>query len=519
MGAGRALVPSCVWQSSFVVGGLLAVSLQGSAAWAGAAVSSFSGVVQVHSQGWEEVDKAPYPVDPGQTVRTAAHATAVVTFADGSRVEMAGNTSFTLKEAEPSSYSMSLTFGRLKAFVEKISSRRFEVRTPTAVAAVRGTEFQVEVLGDGTTNIDLYKGLLAVDDKHGRQILLHPNESTRVNTLGMRAAARTSTAREAARERFRNSMRREMAFDETRRQIQANAVRELRLADYQQGKTVINAFGQTVRVEEYIVRPTPNQFDLVVLNEGKASGFSYFSYLGTFNTTLPTDLSQALSQLSGTVGVAPTYFLTAFQSTRSNGTDSMIEIANGGHPVNVNNNPSADPAEAVTTYFNPATSSFASLAPGTAFYKTLFDNDGFYIDGVLKSGWNGANIQTYNSGFGAYSPTAATTNDPITNAVLANPLPVFSNTSQTMPNPNQISQDIRTTYSDGTFFELDNYIVDNLGKIASPAEFSAATTGTSFVQGLLNFNYEQVITASEFGGRKIDLVVAPKIFVQSGLIQ
>jgi len=35
---------------------------------------------------------------------------------------------------------------------------------------------------------------------------------------------------------------------------------------------------------------------------------------------------------------------------------------------------------------------------------------------------------------------------------------------------------------------------------------------------LLDFNFEQVITASEFGGRKIDLVVEPRILIQSGLM-
>jgi hypothetical protein len=35
---------------------------------------------------------------------------------------------------------------------------------------------------------------------------------------------------------------------------------------------------------------------------------------------------------------------------------------------------------------------------------------------------------------------------------------------------------------------------------------------------LTAFNVEQVITASEFGGRSIDLVIAPKVLVQSGLL-
>jgi hypothetical protein len=316
------------------------------------------------------------------------------------------------------------------------------------------------------------------------------------------------------RERFKNVMRREIAMDMTRQQVQAAAVRELRLADYQEGKSVINVFGQRVRVEEFIVRPQPNQFNLVVLNSSKSS-FNYFSYLGTFNTTLPTDLSVALSQLPGTVGAPPTYYLTAFQTMRSNTIDSVVEIANGGHPVNINGN-GIDAA--ITSYFNPATNSYVSIPAGTAFYKTLFDNDGFYVDGNLKSGWTGSGIQTYSSGYGALSPTLATTNDPITGAALANPLTAQTQSS-TFPNANQIHQVIYDSYGDGTYVQWDNYIENNLGQIATASQFSGATNGSSFTQQLLNFNYEQVITASEFGGRTIDLVVAPKILVQSGLIQ
>ncbi|MDD5303522.1 MAG: hypothetical protein PHS14_10490 [Elusimicrobia bacterium] len=39
-----------------------------------------------------------------------------------------------------------------------------------------------------------------------------------------------------------------------------------------------------------------------------------------------------------------------------------------------------------------------------------------------------------------------------------------------------------------------------------------------FKQTLLGWNFQTIVTACEFGGRKIDLVVEPKIFIQSGLI-
>ncbi len=157
----------------------------------------------------------------------------------------------------------------------------------------------------------------------------------------------------------------------------------------------------------------------------------------------------------------------------------------------------------VTSYFNPTLSAYVAVAPGTAFYKTLFDNDGLYSDGLLKQGWTGSGIQTYTSGYGALSPTLATTNDPITGSPgrrsyrVADGLHVPERESDP-------SGDLRL--GDGTFIQYDSYIENDKGQVATASDFSAATTGTSFTQQLLKFNFEQVITASEFGGRTIDLV-------------
>ena len=48
--------------------------------------------------------------------------------------------------------------------------------------------------------------------------------------------------------------------------------------------------------------------------------------------------------------------------------------------------------------------------------------------------------------------------------------------------------------------------------------FAGISTGAGYKNELLKWNYEQQVSASEFQGRKIDLVVEPKIFIESGLI-
>lgn len=78
---------------------------------------------------------------------------------------------------------------------------------------------------------------------------------------------------------------------------------------------------------------------------------------------------------------------------------------------------------------------------------------------------------------------------------------------------------MRAESADKTKWErYDNYIISNEGKIAKTSDFAGLTSGTEYKQRLLDWNFQTIVTASEFQGRKIDLAVEPKIFIQSGLI-
>jgi len=490
-------------------------------AHASATIADYFGSVRVlkaGTQNWVRVDQAPAVLNVGDELSTGFLARATVVFKDGSKVQLGGSSTFTLDVTKPGLALMSLLLGVLKAEVTHNPARSFQVRTPTTVCAVRGTRFRIQVQAGGTTFVHLYRGLLAVTDRKGQQLLLHPNEGTRVGLKGLprlgglpsRAAARLAAAR------FHAKMKREMNFEISRGQIEAQAQRELRLADYQQGKTLIDVSGHVVRVEQYIIQPAPDQVKMVVLDQ-RQNSLNYFYYLGTFNTNLPPDISVALRELPGTPDAPPAYYLTGYHSVWSNGIDSVQEITSGGHLVNLNNNSSGDTNEVVKSYFDPLANSYKTVASGEAFYGTLFDKEGLYVDGNLKSGWSGSGIETYHTGYGSYSPTLATNTDPITGATLSASLPGVT-TSSTFPDPGQVHQVVYNSYTDGTFLKFDNYIINNNGLIASDSAFGS-TSGTSFTQNILNYNFEQIITASEFHGRSIDIVVSPKIFVQSGLIQ
>ncbi|MBI5623890.1 MAG: FecR domain-containing protein [Elusimicrobia bacterium] len=495
-----------------VVYGLLAAS-PGIPAEAGEAtrLTEFSGVVQVKSPSdfqWMQVAKVPMDLAPGVGVRTGVRGKATVVFEDGTRVELSANASFAVEEAGARGVGVRLFMGVLRAKVERLLSRRFSVRTPTAVCSVRGTEFQVQVSEGGRTNVDLYKGLLAVEDQRGQQILLKAGQRLEVDGRGIGRPTQAPGQSGARSGGFHGVMRRELSLEMSKEEVQAAAAREIKLAEYQQGKALTDVFGNRVRVEEYVMRPQNDQFKFVVLNE-RQDRFDYFYYLGTFNKDLPRDLSVALRQMSGGADTAPEYYLKAFETGRSNTKDSMVEVAQGGHQVDVNNNLSA--SDNVASLYNPATDDFEDVS-GRSVYQTIFDDYGFYINGNLKYGWSGTDIDNYDAA------TAATVSDPITGAALAGALPNRT-VSSVWPEADKLHQEIYESYSDGTFTKWDNYIMGDDGKVASFADFNGVRSGSDYKDRLLRFNYEQVITATEFEGRKIDIVVEPKILIQSGLIQ
>ncbi len=112
-------------------------------------------------------------------VKTEIGGLASLTFFDGSIIEMAEATEVALKELAASGQSNKIklqqeigsTFNRVKKLADPASC--YEIETRAAVAGVRGTEFWVHVLPDGTTIVANISGLVCVLAQ-GVEIILQP---------------------------------------------------------------------------------------------------------------------------------------------------------------------------------------------------------------------------------------------------------------------------------------------------------------------------------------------------------
>lgn len=496
------------------------------------------------------------PVTPGEklpegtTVRTADNSEVDLETARGHRFHIKSETVFELTSMQDDETKTRLEKGSVLSKVKHLKGNEsFAIQTPTAVCAVRGTEFETTANEQGTL-VAVYKGLVGVSAMgSGQELGVRAGQMTSVHNGMIETPRRIARDHHIAVESaLQHTARHEVSLDMNRIQVIASAAMERRLADYQEGKSLINAEGQRVRLEEYIVRPQPNQFKFVVLDETGQSQLSYFYYLGTFNKALPANLSLALSGLSGTLGsTAPQYYLTAYDMGQSNTIDSIHDSATGGHlvditvnaqgnyvltdPTNPTNtqtimasqlqsdgtykiyNPLADSYSVVSAaqlaastkfgVYIPENGTFQDLAPGDTLWKTQFNTYTHALDDVVKEAY-----------------TASGSNNILTTTANANwtyaggfVIPVVT------VDPNHIEETITNYYGDGTYETYQTMLIDNQGNIAPQSAFSGVSTGAAYNTELLQWNYEQNATASEFQGRSINLVVEPRIFLESGLIQ
>ena len=144
----------------------------------------------------EEPDGVPgdkdMPLVAGDRVRTASDANAEVTLSGEHCVCLRADSEFTVTSLKRGGCVLTLALGSLLAKVQALAGGDFRVATPAAVAAVRGTEFGVEVAAEhpDQTCVGVFdEGKVAVSGQMGQPELLKANQETSVLRGGRPMAA------------------------------------------------------------------------------------------------------------------------------------------------------------------------------------------------------------------------------------------------------------------------------------------------------------------------------------------
>ena len=136
----------------------------------------------------EEPDGVPgdkdMPLVAGDRIKTAADASAEVTLSGEHCVCLRADSEFTITSVKRSGCVLTLALGSLLAKVQTLmTGGDFRIVTPAAVAAVRGTEFgvEVDVAHPDQTHVGVFdEGRVAVSGQTGQPELLKANQETSV---------------------------------------------------------------------------------------------------------------------------------------------------------------------------------------------------------------------------------------------------------------------------------------------------------------------------------------------------
>jgi hypothetical protein len=527
-----------------------------------------------HADRWRALKKGT-PVKPGDTVRTGTDARLELKIEDGSRVVLGSKSKVKVALSAPSRI-FSLMSGRVKSFVKKLQPQsKFEIRTPLAAAAVRGTVFEIGYDEDQAAGfLEVDRGVVELSQED-RRLDVHAGERVgflRDVPLSDRPT-RSSGARSAAPGGMdRAALRREVGLGMSKEMVMAAAADEIRNAEYQEGKVLTDVHGQRVRLEEYIIRrPTDDfsagkedrAFKLVVLNE-RENRFDYFYYLGVFNKTLPDDLSVALRDSRGKLGAEPDYYLDSYERVQSNTVDSVKDTATGGHLVKVQydgttytlsdpDSPSdtrtivaddlfvgqdglehtvydpvsdrttvltddeAAAGEGQTAVFDADQDAYRALAADDVYFRTAFNSYEHRLFGPL-CGPDGKVKMTFEKKAAVASVMALHLDSDFTGPADVNGNMAPFSLVDTPSGADVLHTRVKVLYADDTDETVNTYILSDEGRTASLDVFAGLSAGADFKNELVKWNYEQTTEATEFQGRKIDLVVEPKILIRSGLL-
>ncbi len=154
-----------------------------------ASISAIKGEVLVQKQGAGEWSAAKDGdlLKAGDRVKTGSASSCVIKWSTGNMLKMTAYAAMKIDRMDKNpalgaeNASVDMWAGKVYAKVNKMSGSNssFEVRTPTAIAGVRGTSLSVGIDADGTTDVGCFDGAVEVKSlTGGMPVMLQPGYST-----------------------------------------------------------------------------------------------------------------------------------------------------------------------------------------------------------------------------------------------------------------------------------------------------------------------------------------------------
>lgn len=155
---------------------------------------------------WEKAQKG-FPLREGDSVRTSRKGRCDLLFKDGTFVRLQGGSETLLQDLKidrkERAFSFSFLRGKALWMVARLKRLRTKitVRTPSAVCAVRGTDFAVALSTSGETTVGMFEGKLSVSAGEEERVVPAGSEA-RVSGTNLKVQARLSRLMKAEERRY-----------------------------------------------------------------------------------------------------------------------------------------------------------------------------------------------------------------------------------------------------------------------------------------------------------------------------
>lgn len=126
------------------------------------------------------------PVFQDEVIRTNAESEAELVFLDESRLHVGPKSRITLDDfvynpdSNGGNFIVQISVGSMRFVSGKLPKSGFALKTPTATIGIRGTDFDVNVDNDGTTNLYVRTGAVHFSNLAGEAVEVGPGEAATI---------------------------------------------------------------------------------------------------------------------------------------------------------------------------------------------------------------------------------------------------------------------------------------------------------------------------------------------------
>lgn len=271
---------------------------------------------------WQDAQNSTI-VPEGGAVKTGINGMAVLDTGNKSTVWMRENTALEVEQKKDLITRLGLVFGKIKARIPHLMRKeKYELRTPTAVCAVRGTDLVLETDMEGKMNLQVLFGSVKMTyavpplkgdkeftlsqgeyiaikekDKPSRKMMM--DKKMEMEGLAKWDPGLSDKARfeDIARKEFERAQIRDFAAQTSKTEnMVKNFAYKGRESDIEAGRTLKDIHGNLVRVDQRLLRPSPDTLQFLNLVKRpvynyKATPYSEFAYNGAQGITNRYDMA------------------------------------------------------------------------------------------------------------------------------------------------------------------------------------------------------------------------------------